>query len=116
MGAALDLAGKFCVVHRDKFGGVGRVEHADQARTPAGQGHERERPAFGVEFGRCVVVWPRVRQIERQRGLRIGPPLGADAGRGAAQRVPAVGADGEFYPRLAVAVLDGHAGRVASDR
>src|SRR4029077_1585813 len=51
MGAALDLAGEFRVVHRGKFGGVGRVEHADQARTPARQGYERKWPAFSVEFG-----------------------------------------------------------------
>ena len=116
MRAAFDLARQLRVVHRDKFGGVSGIEHANQARTPAGQGHQREGPAFGVEFGRCVVMRPRVGEIERQRGLRISAPRGFDAGRGAAERAPAVGADDEPHPRFAIGVLDRHAGGIAGDR
>ena len=116
MRAALDLARQFRVVHCGKLSGAGGIEHADQARTPAGQGHEGERTAFGVEFGRRVVMRPRVRQIERQRRLRISALCGFDAGRGAAQRAPAVGADDELYPCFAIGVFDRHAGSIARDR
>ena len=86
MGAALDLGRKLGIVHRRKLGGARRIEHADQARTPAGQGNQRERAALGMEFGRCVVVRPGVGEIERQRRLRIAPPPRGDAGGGAAER------------------------------
>ena len=67
--------------------------HADEARPFAGQRHQRERPALGVEFGRGVVVRPGMREIEGQRGLRISAAIALDAGRGAAERAPSVGAD-----------------------
>ena len=81
MGAPLDLGGER-VGHRARQmrAASRRIDHADQARAPAGQGHQRERAGLGVEFGRGVVVRPRVTKIERQRGLRIGPAVGRDAG------------------------------------
>ena len=78
-----------------------RVEHADQARSPAGQRDKRERSGLGVEFRRRVLMRPRVREIERQRGLRIGVPMTADPGRGAAERVLAVGSDDKPHARFA---------------
>ena len=104
------------VVHRRNLGRAGRFEHADQARTPAGQGNERERAALGVEFGRCVVVRPGVGEIERQRRLRIASPLRGNAGGGAGQRPRAVGADHEPHARLAAGMFDGDASRIGFDR
>ena len=52
MGAALDLGGKRARIERAEVLGLGRIDHADQARAQAGQGHQRERPGLGVELGR----------------------------------------------------------------
>ena len=60
MRAPLDLVGERGVIERGDPLGLGRLDHADQARSFAGQRHQRERPALGVEFGRDVVVRPRV--------------------------------------------------------
>ncbi len=57
-----------------------------------------------------------VGEIERQRGLRIGPPLRADAGRRAAERFLAVSPDRKFYPDLTAGVFDGDPSRFARDR
>ncbi len=93
MRAAFDLDGKLRVRHGEQRRRARRVEHADKARSPAGQGNEREWSMLGVEFRRRIVMRPGVREIERQRGLRIGAAIGADPGRGAAQRMLPVGAD-----------------------
>ena len=69
MRAALDLDGELRVGHGGHARRAFRIEHANQARTPAGQGNKRERTGLGVKFRRCIVVWPRVREIERERGL-----------------------------------------------
>ena len=99
MRAPLDLVGQRRIVERRDPLGLGRLDHADEARPLARQRHQRERTALGVELGRSVVVRPRVAQIEGQRGLRIGVAVGFDAGRGAAERAPAVGADRRAAPR-----------------
>ena len=95
MRALLDLVVERGIVERGDPLGLGGLDHADEARPFAGQWHQRERPAFGVEFGRGVLVRPRVREIESQRGLRISAAVALDAGRGAAERAPSVGADDE---------------------
>ena len=90
--------------------GLGRIDHADEARAQAGQGHERERTGLGVELGRDAVVRPRVAEIERQRGLRVVAPVGLDAGGGAAERLASVGADDEpCRDRAAAVEPDRHA-------
>ena len=111
MRALLDLVVERRVVERRDPLRLGGLDHADEARPFAGQRHQRERPALGVEFGRGVLVRPRVGEIERQRGLRIGAAVALDAGRGAAERTPPVGADDEAGGD-AVAALEryGHAG------
>ena len=58
-------------VERAETLGLGRIDHADEARAQAGQGHQRERAALGVELGRDAVVRPRVAEIEGERRLRI---------------------------------------------
>ena len=95
MRALLDLVVERGVVERGDPLGLGGLDHADEARPFAGQRHQRERPALGVEFGRGVVVRPGVREIEGQRGLRIGAAVALDAGGGAAERAPSIGADDE---------------------
>ena len=60
MRAALDLGRECGVARCGESRRVVGIEHANQARTSAGQGHERERAAFGVEFRRNVVVRARV--------------------------------------------------------
>ena len=118
MRAPLDLVVERGVVQRGDPLGLGGLDHADEARSLAGQRHQRERAALGVEFGRGVVMRPAWREIEGQRGLRIAAAVALDAGGGAAERAPAVGADDE--PRgdavAAVASDDGHAGFVRLDR
>ena len=58
-----------------------------------------------------------VREIAGQRGLRIAAPIGLDAGGGAAERMPPVGADGEARrDRVAAATSDGDAVVVDLDR
>jgi len=60
---------------------------------------------------------PRMREIEGQRGLRVGMAVALDAGRRAAERAPSVSADGE--PRVdAVAAVehDGDAGLAGLNR
>ena len=117
MRALLDLVVERGVVERGDPLGLGGLDHADEARPFAGQRHQRERPALGVEFGRGVVVRPRMREIEGQRGLRIGAAVALDAGRGAAERTPPVGADDEAGGDAAAALeRDGHAGVVGLDR
>jgi hypothetical protein len=59
---------------------------------------------------------PRVGEIERQRRLRIKALRGFDAGGGAAQRAPAVGADDQAHARLTINVLDRHAGGIGRNR
>ena len=82
---------------------LGRIQHADKARTQAGQRHQRERAVRGVEFGRDVVVRPRMAEIERERGLRIVVPLGLDAGGRAAERLrPSAPTTSARRDRLAV--------------
>ena len=76
-------------------GGVGGVDHEDQARAQSRQRHQRERTGLGVEFGRGVAVRPAVREIEGQRGLRIASAFGLDACGRAAERMAAIGADRE---------------------
>ena len=75
--------------------GLVGVEHEDEARARPGQRHQRERPGSvwnSVEMSSCGRVW---REIKRERGLRIAPAFGLDAGRRAAERAAAVGADRE---------------------
>ena len=115
MRALLDLVVERRVVERGDPLGLGGLDHADEARPLAGQRHQRERAALGVEFGRGVVVRPRVREIEGQRGLRIGAAVALDAGRGAAERAPSVGADDEAGgDAVAAFERDGRAGVVRS--
>src|SRR5687768_5346430 len=49
-----------------------------------------------MEFGRRVVVRPGVMQVERHRDLIVCRAIGFDAGGGAAERAPAIGADREL--------------------
>src|SRR5215831_5304699 len=63
----------------EPLGLLGR-DDAHQARPQARQRHQRERPVFGMELGRDVVVRPRMRDIEGQRGLRIAVLCGVDPG------------------------------------
>ena len=95
MRAPLDLGVERRVVERLKLFGVVRIGDADQARTIARQWHQRERAGLGVKLGGRVAVRPRMREVERQRGLRIAAAAALDAGGRAAQRAPAVGADNE---------------------
>ena len=75
MRAALDLGRKRAGVERPESLRLGRLDHADEARAQAGQGHERERTGLGVELGGNAVVRPRVAEIERERRLGIVAPL-----------------------------------------
>ena len=72
-----------------------RLDHPDQARAVAGQGHLCERPGLGVEFGRDEAVAAAVREIEHQRRLRIRTRRGRDARRLARRRQAPVGGDGK---------------------
>ena len=56
-----------------------------------------------------------MREIERQRRLRISAAFRADAGRGAAERALSVGADHKPHARRAVIELDGDARGIAID-
>ena len=95
MRAPLDLGRQRGGVERGKPFGLIRIGHAHKARAQAGQGHQRERAGLGMELGRDAVVRPRMREVQRQRGLRILAPFALDAGRGAAERFAPVGADHE---------------------
>jgi hypothetical protein len=99
MGAAFDLGRKLGVgLCRERGGGRG-VEHADEACASAGEGNEREGPAFGVELRGRVRMRAPVRKIECQRRLRIGAALRPDACRGTADRALPVRADREPHAR-----------------
>ena len=95
MRGALDFRREFRVVERLDGVGLCRIEHPDQARALARQRHQRERPARRVEFGRGVVVRPRVREADRERDLRIVAFVDRDAGGGAAERSAPVGGDNQ---------------------
>ena len=56
-----------------------------------------------------------MREIKRQRRLRISAPVRADPGRGAAERALAVGADHKPHTRRAVIELDRDARGIAVD-
>ena len=61
-------------------------------------------------------MWPRMAEVEGQRGLRIAETIGLDPGGGAAERTPAVGADHEQRRALAARQPDGGAGIADLDR
>ena len=83
-------------------------------------------PGSGTSVNGPLSVWNsvevswcgrRVREIEGQRGLRIGAAVALDAGRGAAERTPSVGADDEAGgDAVAAFERNGHAGVVGFDR
>ena len=58
-----------------------------------GQGHQRERPLAGVEFGRDVVVRARVGEHDRQRALRIAAHANRNPGGAPRRRSAPVRAD-----------------------
>ena len=91
-----DLDRERGIVERAQALGFRRIDHPDQARALARQRHQRERAGRGMEFGRDVVVRPRVAKVEGQRDLRIVPAVDLDAGGGAAERARAVGADDQL--------------------
>ena len=72
--APLDLGRQRGGIERGEPLGLGGIDDADEAGAQAGQWHQRERAALGVELGRDAVVRPCVAEIERQRGLRIVVP------------------------------------------
>src|SRR5262249_22518037 len=90
VGAAVDRFRQNVGRERGEAFRLVRLDHADEARTIARQRHDRERPSLGVELGRYAAMRTRVGKVERQRGLRIGEAVGADAGSGAAERVSPV--------------------------
>src|SRR5262249_16006347 len=63
--AALDFSGQSQIVHGRKLFAVVRRDHADQARTVAGERDQREWTFLGMKFSRRIVVRPRMRKIER---------------------------------------------------
>src|SRR5215469_631629 len=93
-----------------------RGDHADQARSAAGQRHQREWTFLGMEFSRRILVRPRMRKIERERGLRVSATPRHDPGRSPAHRARTVGSDRKLYTRLAVGIPDGDARSRALDR
>ena len=95
MRAPFELGRERIVIERREPLGLRRLDHADDARTRARQRHQRERSAFGVELGRDVTMRPVMPDVEGERRLRIAAARRFDPGRGAAQRIGAVGADDE---------------------
>ena len=116
MCAALDLGRECRIVHRRKIGAMRRRRDADQARTAPRKRNQCERTFLGVEFGRRLVVCPRMRQIECERGLRIGAATRADPGSRPTHRVCPVGADRKPHPRNTVRMPDRDCRRIAFDR
>jgi hypothetical protein len=91
----LDRNAKLDLVERHQALGMMAVGHPDEARAPARHRHERERPGAGVELGRGVAVVALVREMGRERRLRIAPGAGRDAGGLAQARVAPVRRDDE---------------------
>src|SRR6188472_1444042 len=104
MRAMLDLVVERDVIKRGDPFGLGGLDHANEARPFAGQRNQRERSALGMEFGRGIVVRPGMREIEGERGLRIGTAIALDAGRGAAKRTPSIGTNDQARGDAAAAV------------
>ena len=115
MRAALDFGGQRRVVHGRKFGAMRRRNHADQARPAAGKRNQREWTLLGVEFSRRIVVRPRMRKIERERGLRISVPPRHDPGSCPTHRARTIRADRKLHPRFAVGMSDGDGRGLAFD-
>ena len=93
MRARFELEPEFVGIEPDQAIGRPWRDDADEARTLAGQGHERERAAFGVELGRGVVMRAGVREVEGQSCLTGRPAGHLDARRDPARGFVAVGAD-----------------------
>ena len=79
LGLTLDSEGKALVIEGGQTLCLLVARDPDQARAPAGQGHQREGPVAGVELGRGFPVLAVMGQDHRDGGLRIGPGSGADA-------------------------------------
>ena len=92
---ALDRRRELLVVELHQALGMVAVGHPDEARAPARHRHERERPGAGVELGRGVAVVALVREMGRERRLRVAPGAGRDAGGLAQARVAPVRRDDE---------------------
>src|SRR5581483_4975938 len=60
MDGAFDCRRQLGVVERGRFVGDMRREHPDEARAVAGQRHDGALAGWRVEFGRGVVMRPRV--------------------------------------------------------
>ena len=72
MGAALDLRRHFQVRKRREARDVAGINYEHQARALSGQRHQRERTRLGVKFGRRVVMWTAVAEVEGERSLTVG--------------------------------------------
>jgi hypothetical protein len=90
-----DFGGERRCIEGAKLLGLFGTEHADQTRAQAGQGNERERPGFGVKFGRNAVMRARVSQVQSQGHLWIFMPPRLDPGSLAAERLAPIGTDNE---------------------